>query len=86
MKVVGILLITSLLIIPAATARRFASGPEMMAVLAALAGVISVAAGLSGSLAFDTPSGPSIVCAAALMFLLSLVPARLRGMRREGLG
>ncbi|MGJ3259132.1 MAG: metal ABC transporter permease [Rhodospirillales bacterium] len=86
MKVVGILLITSLLIIPAAAARRFASGPEMMAGLAALAGVISVAAGLSGSLAFDTPSGPSIVCAAALMFLLSLVPARLRGMRREGLG
>ncbi len=85
MKVVGILLITSLLIIPAATARRFARGPEMMAVLAATAGVVSVMAGLSGSLAFDTPSGPSIVCAAALIFLMSLIPTGLkRGPAHEG--
>jgi zinc transport system permease protein len=33
MKIVGILLITSLLIIPAATARRFSTSPEIMAVL-----------------------------------------------------
>ena len=38
MKIVGILLITSLLIIPAATARRFARTPEAMAVIAALIG------------------------------------------------
>src|SRR3546814_203435 len=38
MKVVGILLVTSLLIIPAATARRFAGTPEQMAVLASLVG------------------------------------------------
>lgn len=73
MKLVGILLITSLLIIPAATARRFAGSPEQMAVLAALTGVISVAGGLAGSLAWDTPSGPSIVVAALFAFLLSLI-------------
>jgi zinc transport system permease protein len=78
MKVVGVLLITALLIIPAATARRFASGPEHMALLAAFIGVIAVIAGLFGSLEWDTPSGPSIVVAAAALFVFSLSPvARL---------
>ena len=74
MKIVGVLLITALLIIPAATARRFAGGPEQMAVLAVLIGVAAVVGGLYGSLAWDTPSGPSIVVAAMLLFLLSLSP------------
>lgn len=74
MKIVGILLITSLMIIPAATARRFASTPEQMAVLASLVGAAAVAGGLFGSLRFDTPSGPSIVVAALALFLLGLLP------------
>jgi len=72
MKIVGVLLITALLIIPAATARRFAAGPEAMAVYASIAGVLSVVAGLYGSLEWDTPSGPSIVVAALAFFVLSL--------------
>jgi zinc transport system permease protein len=68
MKIVGILLITSLLIIPAATARRFAKTPESMAVFASLAGCIAVVLGLSGSYYWDTPAGPSIVLAAAALF------------------
>lgn len=76
MKIVGILLITSLLIIPAATARRFSAGPETMAVLASLFGAVAVAGGLFGSLKFDTPSGPSIVVAALVIFLASLLPRR----------
>jgi len=74
MKIIGVLLITALLIIPAATARRFAANPEQMAVLAALIGIGAVVAGLYGSLNFDTPSGPSIVVAALLFFLVSLLP------------
>ncbi|ADZ71128.1 metal ABC transporter permease [Polymorphum gilvum] len=74
MKIVGVLLITALLIIPAATARRLSSGPEQMAALAALAGATAVGAGLYGSLAFDTPSGPSIVVAAMGLFGVSLTP------------
>src|SRR5690606_36287761 len=77
MKIVGVLLITALLIIPAATGRRFASTPETMAVVASIAGMLAVIAGLYGSLRFDTPSGPSIVVAALLLFLISL--ARLPG-------
>jgi zinc transport system permease protein len=80
-KVVGVLLITSLLIIPAATARRLSSTPEQMAVIAALLGAGAVVGGLYGSLGYDTPSGPSIVVAALALFLLSFtVPA---GNRRE---
>ncbi len=72
MKIVGILLITSLLIIPAATARRRARSPEQMAVMAALIGAIAVVGGLFASLRLDTPSGPSIVVVAVAMFVLSL--------------
>jgi zinc transport system permease protein len=72
MKLVGILLITALLIIPAAAARRLARTPEMMAIYASLIGIIAVAAGLSLSGMADTPSGPSIVVAAALLYLLTL--------------
>lgn len=74
MKIVGVLLITALLIVPAATARRFAGGPEQMAVASALAGVLAVTFGLFGSLEWDTPSGPSIVVAALALFVLSLSP------------
>lgn len=73
MKIVGALLITSLLIIPAATARPFARSPEIMAVLAGLIGMFSVAGGLFASFQWDTPSGPSIVVAAFLLFLASLL-------------
>ncbi|MFZ1324618.1 MAG: metal ABC transporter permease [Candidatus Contendobacter sp.] len=71
MKVVGILLITSLLIIPAATARRFARSPESMAVLASLIGCAAIGLGLWASLRWDTPAGPSVVVAATGLFGLA---------------
>lgn len=84
MKIVGILLITSLLIIPAATARRFARTPEAMAVIAALLGMLAVALGLALSLRADTPAGPSIVAAAALLFALAQLPIGRRGRATAG--
>ncbi len=75
MKIVGIMLITALLIIPAATARRFSGSPETMAVLSSLIGAMAVVGGLFGSLYGDTPSGPSIVVAALVLFILSLLPS-----------
>ncbi|MCH8074425.1 MAG: metal ABC transporter permease [SAR324 cluster bacterium] len=71
MKIVGILLITALLIVPAATARHFARTPETMALLAAMFGGMAVLGGLFASLTWDTPSGPSIVAAAVLLFSVS---------------
>ena len=73
MKIVGVLLITSMLIFPAAIARRFAGGPEQMALLSALIGVIAVFGGLFGSLHWDTPAGPSIVVAASTFFIITVL-------------
>ena len=70
-KIVGVLLIVALLIVPAATVRRFASSPERMAVTAAGMGVLSVAIGLMVSARLDTPSGPSIVVTALALFTLT---------------
>lgn len=71
MKIVGVLLITSLLIIPAAAARRFSTTPEQMALGAALTGALSVSAGLTLSWFWDTPAGPSIVVSAFTLFMLA---------------
>ena len=73
-KIVGVLLITSLLIIPAATARRISITPGQMMIASSIVGVVSVILGLLGSLNLDTPSGPSIVVAAVFCFLLSISP------------
>jgi len=70
MKIVGVLLITSLLIIPPAAARSLASTPEQMAVKASLVGSVSVVLGLISAFYFDVPVGPSIVVVATLIFLL----------------
>lgn len=82
MKIVGLLPITALLIIPAATARRFARDPEQMAVLAAVVGCVAVAAGLWGSFVWDTPSGPSMVVAALFGFAASRLGTVVRLSRR----
>lgn len=79
MKIVGVLLITSLLIIPAASAQRHARTPEQMAAGASILGVVAVCAGLSLSWFQDTPAGPSIVVSAAALFLASLLLPRRAG-------
>ncbi len=76
MKIVGVLLITSLLIIPAAAAQRHARTPEQMALGASLLGIVAVCGGLSLSWFQDTPAGPSIVVTAAGLFLLSFALPR----------
>jgi len=70
MKLVGILLITSLLIIPAAAARRLSQTPEQMAVFASLLGMMAVIGGISASWFWDTPAGPSVVVTALVEFLI----------------
>lgn len=73
MKVVGVLLITALLIIPAAASRRLSHTPEQMAVIASLLGCLSVCAGLAASFYWDTPAGPSVVLSASGLFILTLL-------------
>ena len=70
-KVVGVLLITALLIIPASSARPLAKSPEHMAILASLVGCLAVLGGLWLSWQWDTPAGPSVVVAATGLFVIS---------------
>lgn len=79
MKIVGVMLITALLIIPAATARRFTPSPEGMALLASILGMLAVALGLYGSFLWDIPAGPSVVMAALVLFIFAnLVQHKVR--------
>ena len=71
MKIVGVLLITSLMIIPPAIARHFAKSPEQMAFGASAAGALAVCGGIAMSYFGNTPTGPSIVLTAALLFLIT---------------
>ena len=73
MKFVGALIITSLLIIPAATARRFATTPEQMVVFGYFISCLAISLGLGLSALYDTPTGPSVVIAASGLFALSLL-------------
>ena len=75
-KVVGALLITALLIIPAAAARNLSRTPEAMAVIAVVCGVIAALGGVGLSFTLNTQAGPSIVCTAAALFVLSLLRRR----------
>ena len=77
-KVVGALLITALLIIPAAAARNYASTPERMAFLSMGIGVLSAIAGLRLAVIFDTSVGPMIICVAATIFSISAISFQLR--------
>lgn len=78
LKIVGALLIAAMLIIPAAAARGLSRTPEQMAALATVIGAAATLAGLLLSLWQDTPAGPSIVSAAAVIFAGVAVFGRAR--------
>ncbi len=76
LKVVGILLITALLIIPAATARLFSKSPKQMVLMSVLMAIAAVVLGLYSSLNWDFPTGPAIVVSASLLFFVSRIFSR----------
>ena len=82
-KMIGALLITGLLLIPAATARNISNSPNQMVFLATLVGVISVIAGLFTSLELNTSSGPTIIVVALILFIISLVPLEIKGQLQK---
>lgn len=81
MKITGILLISALLILPAATGRIFSRSPEQMAIMAVIFGIFSVIGGLIASLELDLPSGPSIIVAAATYLVSVFVISKLLSFR-----
>ena len=82
-KMIGALLITGLLLIPAATARNISNSPNQMVLLATLVGIISVIAGLFTSLELNTSSGPTIIVVALILFIVSLVPLEIKGQLQK---
>ena len=81
-KTVGLLLITALLIIPAAAAQRLARSPESMVIFASAIGVISVIGGLYLSASVDAATGPAIVVCATVIFFSSFIYAKLFRLER----
>ncbi len=73
LKIVGIILVTSLLIVPAASAKNLASNMRQLFGLSILFGVVSGVAGLSASVHFNSPSGPTIVLVSIGIFFLTLL-------------
>ena len=71
-KMVGLLLITGMLIIPAAMARNLSDNPNQMVIFSIIGGLLSVIIGLFASLEINTPSGPSIITSGLILFILSL--------------
>ena len=71
-KMVGLLLITGMLIIPAAMARNLSDNPNQMVIFSIIGGLLSVIIGLFASLEINTPSGPSIITTGLILFILSL--------------
>lgn len=72
-KVVGALLVSAMLVLPASAARFVTRTPEAMAAIGAAIAAGGVGAGLAASWWADTPAGPSIVAATALALPLCLL-------------
>ncbi|MBI4825689.1 MAG: metal ABC transporter permease [Nitrospirae bacterium] len=73
LKIVGIILVTSLLIVPAASAKNLATNMRQLFGLSITFGVISGIAGLMASVHFNSPSGPTIVLVSIGIFFLTLL-------------
>ena len=75
-KIVGILLITGLLIIPAAASRNLSSTPIQMAIISSVIGLVSVVLGIQTSMIWNSPTGPTILAITLGVFILSLIPLK----------
>ena len=75
-KIVGILLITGLLIIPAAASRNLSSTHTQMAIISSGIGLVSVVLGLQTSMIWNSPTGPTILTIALGVFILTLIPLK----------
>ena len=69
-KIVGILLITSMLIIPAASAQQISNSPLQMGINSSIIGILSIILGLYSSVLFDTPTGPTIIVMLVIIFTI----------------
>jgi ABC-type Mn2+/Zn2+ transport system permease subunit len=74
--VVGIVLVSAFLVIPAATAQLLAPGVRSMLLLSIAFALVSVVGGLWIAWLLDLPSGAAIVLLAAALFFAAMVGSR----------
>lgn len=75
-RVVGIMLISSFLILPAVTALQVAKSFKKALVLSSLSSVVSLVGGVITSFIFNLPTGATVVIANFVLFTLALVYAK----------
>jgi zinc transport system permease protein len=73
LKIIGIILVTSLLIVPAAAAKNLATSMKQLFIYSSIFGVTSGIVGLIGSIELNTSSGPTIVLVSIAIFFLTLL-------------
>ncbi|MFT7086926.1 MAG: zinc transport system permease protein [Rickettsiales bacterium] len=72
-KIVGIFLITSMMILPAAIGRNFSKTPTHMIFLSLAFAIFSIVGGLFFAVFFNLPSSPAIIGFSALILILSIL-------------
>jgi zinc transport system permease protein len=76
-KIVGIFLITSMMILPAAIARNFSKTPINMLFLSLAFSIVSILGGLFIASLWNLPSSPAIIGFSSLILILSILSKRL---------
>ena len=82
MRVIGVLLISALLVVPAATARMLTNSFARMLWMSPLIGAISSLIGMNLSYHLDTSSGATIILVNAVAFGAVFTTSGVRGRRR----
>lgn len=77
MRVMGAMLISSLVIFPALTAMRVCRSFKAVVITAAAVSVVCLTAGLAASFSFDTPAGASVVLANLAVFIMFALAGKL---------
>ncbi len=78
-RVIGLLLVTAMLVVPAATGRNMARSVRGMFWGSVGAGLLSGILGLAASFYWDSAAGATIILVASGLFLLSQLYAAIRG-------
>lgn len=79
LKIAGAILVSALIIVPAATAQNLARNVRQMFVFSVILAVISVVVGMFFSFLFDSPSGSTMVLVSTMLFIVSLFFKGSRG-------
>ena len=86
MRLMGTLLISSLIIFPSLSAMRVCRRFGSVVIISAVISVVCVVAGLAASYALSTPAGASVVAANVIVFAgFALAGALLAGRRRRAM-